>query len=196
MSSPRKLRRSAASLLVAGSLAVGGAALAVATPAAGVVGAAAGEAGGWVRSALDGLVGQGTITSDQADAVAEALAEARPEKGHGHPRHHAAHLAIGTAAEVIGVEATDLVAALRDGQSIAAVAEDNGVDVGDVVAALVAEAEDRIAGAEKAGRIDADKAAELTENLEDRITEMVNREGTGLRGGLHRGEGRGPAPAA
>ena len=60
---------------------------------------------------------------------------------HRHPRRAAA---IRTAAEVIGIDADDLRAALHDGQTIAQVAEANGVDPQDVIDALVARSTERI----------------------------------------------------
>lgn len=93
--------------------------------------------------------------------------------GHRHP--------LEIAAEVLGVEVDDLAQRLRDGDTIADVAAEVGVDVGDVVDAIVeaktAELEARIA------------------ELPDRVTAMVNGEAP-LRGPGHRGHHgpHGPRP--
>jgi len=62
-------------------------------------------------------------------------------RAHRHPRRAAA---IRTAAEAIGIDAGELRAALRDGQTIAQVAEANGVDPQDAIDALVARSTERI----------------------------------------------------
>ena len=108
----------------------------------------------WVSEALDGLVADGTITQQQADAVDQALDEARPERGpRGDRGHHGPFGRFGpagrgvgleAAAEAIGIEQDALRDALRDGQTIAEVAEANGVDVQVVIDAMVAAAQERI----------------------------------------------------
>lgn len=80
---------------------------------------------------------------------------------------------LAAAAGAIGISEDDLRTALADGQSIAQVAEANGVDVQTVVDALVAEATDRLETA-------------LAE-LPSRMTDLVNREGLPERGGPPRG---------
>lgn len=109
---------------------------------------------------VDVLVDNGTKRLDAAVAAGrtdEATADERkadlPERAtdlvngelernaHHHPRRSAA---IRTAAEAIGIDADELRAALRDGQTIAQVAEANGVDPQDVIDALVARSTERI----------------------------------------------------
>ena len=131
----------------------------------------------WVSEALDGLVADGTITQQQADAVDQALDEARPERGpRGDRGHHGPFGRFGpagrgvgleAAAEAIGIEEDALRDALRDGQTIAEVAEANGVDVQVVIDAMVAAAQERID--EAIADVD-ERMADLTE----RITELVN----------------------
>src|SRR4051812_38643041 len=67
-------------------LAGGAAALGAGILAVGPLSAAArgnGDGSGWVKDVLSGLVDKGTLTQDQADAVADALKDARPEHLHG-----------------------------------------------------------------------------------------------------------------
>jgi hypothetical protein len=80
------------------------------------------------------------------------------------------------AAEAIGIEVEDLRTALADGQTIAEVAEANGVAVEDVIAAMVAEAQEHLAEAVADGRIEQDRADEIGADLEARITDLVNGE--------------------
>lgn len=150
--------------------------------------------GAWVQDVLDDLVAEGVLDQEQADAVAEALAENRPERPFG-PRHHPGpHLEI--AAETIGVEPEELAEALRSGRSMAEVAEANGVDPQVVVDALVADAEEHLARAVENGRLDEDEVAEKLDEITERITDAVNGElePRGPRGphGPFRGDGDGP----
>jgi hypothetical protein len=103
-------------------------------------GAARPEKGEWAKSVLDGLVAKGTITQAQADEVLAALDAARPPhgpgRGHG-PGHGFARL--DAAAQVLGMTVEDLRSALEGGKSLAAIAQEKGIDVGRVVDAVVAE---------------------------------------------------------
>lgn len=124
----------------------------------------------WVSEALDGLVADGTITQQQADAVDEALDGARPERVHRpHLRggHFGGLFGLESAADAIGIEEDALRDALEDGQTIAEVAEANGVAVQDVIDAMVAAAQERVDEAMADGD-------ERLADLEERITELVN----------------------
>lgn len=147
---------------------------------------------GRLEAALADLVEQGVITQDQADAVADHLRDSfsgvRP---HRHPVRHG----LATAAEVIGIETTDLVAQLQDGATIAQVAEANGVSAETVIDAVVAEATERLDAAVEAGRISEDEAADLATRIEERVTGFVNgeHEGRSERPGRGRfGDASGP----
>jgi polyhydroxyalkanoate synthesis regulator phasin len=135
------------------------------------------ERGERLRESLQPLVDDGTITSDQADAVATHLVENRPEReGHGRGGH--GRFARGVSSEVItdllGIDGPTLRTELRDGATLAEIAEANGVEPAAVVDALVAEAEERVDAAVEAGRIDADEAAERLADIEARVTAKVN----------------------
>jgi len=112
------------------------------------------------QAKLSALVTAGTITQAQADAVAAALRAARPAEGtgsdvHDHSDHQRGPRAEGLAkaAEVIGITTDQLKTALQSGQTIAQVAQANGVSVNSVIDALVADAQ---------------------ATLRQRITDMVN----------------------
>lgn len=133
----------------------------------------------WVSETLSGLVSDGTITQDQADAVDEALDAARPERpfGHGHRGpgwRFGGRLALEEAATTIGIERDALRDALRDGQTIAEVATANGVEAQAVIDAMVAATSERLDELVADGRLDADEAAERLSAATERITTLVN----------------------
>jgi uncharacterized protein YidB (DUF937 family) len=79
-------------------------------------------------------------------------------------------------ADAIGISSDDLRAALRDGQTLAEVAEANGVDPQHVVDVLVERGTERLDAAVAAGRIDQATADERKATLPDRATDLVNGE--------------------
>lgn len=94
-------------------------------------------------------------TNDTTETTAEDATRPGPRGHHGE--------GLATAAEALGISEDELRTALEDGQSIAQVAEAEGVDVQTVIDALVADATTRL--------------EEAITNLPDRMTELVNREG-------------------
>jgi polyhydroxyalkanoate synthesis regulator phasin len=134
------------------------------------------EAGERLREVLQDLVDDGTITESQADAVAEHLVENRPERdGRVKRRVAVGRHVVGTAvAEVLGIDTDTLRSELEDGNSIADIAEANGVDVQTVIDALVADAESRLDTAVERG-LDEDRAATRLERLTERIEDGVHR---------------------
>lgn len=134
------------------------------------------EVGERLRETLQPLVDDGTITGTQADAVTEHLVENRPERSRrvnrrgvdGHGRN-------GTVvADLLGVDNETLRSELADGNSIADIAEANGIDVQTVIDALIADAESHIDLAVDHG-LDEDRAAERLERITERIEEGVYR---------------------
>ncbi len=130
-----------------------------------------------IREALAGLVADKTLTQEQADKVAERLAASGSALGkrHGGPgRGHGPKAGLSAAATALGLSETELRAQLRAGKSLATVAKEKGVAVEKVVDALVAEAQQRLADAVKAGRLTQAQADERLKDLRARITERVN----------------------
>lgn len=75
------MRKTTAVATMAASLALGGlAGTVLGTPTLAGAAQTATGAVSWVQEALSGLVGDGTITQEQADRVESALEQARPER--------------------------------------------------------------------------------------------------------------------
>lgn len=144
---------------------------------------------------LQGLVDDGTISADQAEAVAEVLAEGfRPG---GHRGHRGPNF--GAVAEFLGMEGEDFRAALQEYDTLADLAEANGSSGEELIDFMVSQAEERLAQAVEDGKIEQAEADEKLAEIEEKITEKVNSEipepgdREGRRG--RRGPGGGEAPA-
>jgi ferredoxin len=90
-----------------------------------------------------------------------------------------------TLTEALGVTTDDLQAAREAGQSIADVAEAQGVDIDTVVSAIVDDIEEHLADHVAEGDLTEDEAAERLAGATERVTEKVNQEpgeGDGFRG--------------
>lgn len=83
---------------------------------------------------------------------------------------------LSVAAETIGVSEAELLASLRDGDTIAEVAEANGVEAAAVVDALASAAEERLDAAVDDGLLSEEEAEERKDELRDRVEALVNRE--------------------
>jgi hypothetical protein len=129
-----------------------------------------------LEEALQPLVADGTITQAQADAVTTALQEARPEgrpggrgMGHGRVGH-----GVEAAATALGMTSDELRTALRDGQTIAEIAAEKGVDVQTVIDAMAAEVKTHLDEEVAAGERTQEEAdAKLADAIE-RITERLD----------------------
>lgn len=149
-----------------------------------------------ITDALQPLVDDGTLTDSEVSAVIGALEDARPEdggrRGHGQRGPRGA----GAVADVLGLEGSEIRDALQDGSTIADLAAEQGVSVDDVVDALVAQAEERVATALENGRIDQEKADEILAGAEEHAEDIVNGDFEPGQGRGHRGgPGGTPAPA-
>ncbi len=125
-----------------------------------------------LRERLEALVGDGTITAAQADAVAEHLAANPPERRPGEHRQRGAFG--GNIAEILGIDQATLRAELQSGKTLAEVAADNGVDAQTLIDGLIAQAQAHLDQAVADGKMTADEAAEKLANIETRITDRLN----------------------
>ena len=150
-----------------------------------------------IKSALSGLVSDGTLPQAQVDKVAGTLERQPPrggmggQGGRGGMGGGAAGMGMtqshDAAAKALGMTSDQLYAAVQGGKSMADVARDRKVSVDSVVKAMVADAEADLAAAVKAGTLTQAQADTMKSSLTERITDMVN----GVRGGRGMGMGRG-----
>jgi hypothetical protein len=149
-------------------------------------------AAGGIAGALLGVPGVSGAETALSIADVPAGADAPAAADHGGPGKRFGRIDLGVAAEALGMTEDELRTALEeDGTSIADVAADKGVEVQKVVDAIVADVNARIDQAVTDGDLEADRAEELKSGLADRVTEMVNGEFRGGRGGPGHGHGRG-----
>ncbi|MEC7144978.1 MAG: hypothetical protein VXW59_05285 [Actinomycetota bacterium] len=130
-----------------------------------------------ISEALQVLVDDGTLTEAQRDAVVETLKNARPDRGEfREPLGQRGPRVAGEIAEILGLEGNEIREALRNGSSIAELAEAQGIESADVVDAIVARAEERLDTAVENGRIDDTQAAEMLTRTAERAEDLVNGE--------------------
>lgn len=142
---------------------------------------------------IDALVEDGCLRPEMAERLKEAITERMsgfvydtpqpdPDRECRRPvlyRFHGLRAALAGSAEVIGIEITELVRALHDGESVASVAEVNGVDPQDVIAALSATASAHLDALVEAGCLRDEAAEALLAKVVDRIEAFVFKEGFG-----------------
>lgn len=149
-----------------------------------------------IQQALAGLVSDGTIDQQQADAVAQRLADGGfGGRGHGHERGHGGRGLFGgldAAAEALGMTQDELREAVSDGDTLAEVAQQEGVEVSLVVDALVAAAQERLTQAVEDGRLTQAEADERAGDLQERVPALVEQGGPLGRG--HHRHGRADSP--
>jgi hypothetical protein len=137
-----------------------------------------------IKSALSGLVSNGTLTQSQADKVASTLDTKLPKGGPGGPRGHEGpggrfggmgmHKAQDAAAKVLGMTTDKLHAALEGGKSLADVAKAQKVSVASLVKAMVKATEAEVTAAVKDGQLTQAQANKMKSSLTQRITDRVN----------------------
>ena len=153
-----------------------------------------------IKSALSGLVKDGTLTQVQADKVAGTLDSQPPLAGMGGRGGRGGGSGMGmtqshdTAAKALGMTSDELYTAVQGGKSLADVAKDQKVSVDSLVKAMVADAQADLAAAVKAGTMTQAQADTIKSSLTERIIDQVN--GVRAGGGMGRGSrGAGFAPS-
>jgi polyhydroxyalkanoate synthesis regulator phasin len=141
-----------------------------------------------IEEVLADLVTDGVITEEQSTQIATALQERIGEfRGHRGARGFQLEMVAG----VIDIDIDALSEALRDGQTMAEVAEANGSSAKAVIDALVVEMNTKLDQAVEDGKLTTEQAGDIRADAPDRIEAMVNGEFEGRMG--HRGHhGEGP----
>lgn len=149
---------------------------------------------------IDEAVEQDRLTEEQAERLREGLESGEapllmgPWGGHG-PGHHGVQHGfpggLDAAAEYLGLSEDELRYALRDGDTLADVAEERGKPVDELVRAMVDAARADLGEAVEDGRLTDAMRDSMLESLDERIRALVTE---GFRP-LHGGPGhRGPGP--
>jgi len=165
-----------------------------------------------IKSALSGLVKDGTLTQVQADKVAGTLDSKLPKHGMGGPRGMAGMRGMGgpgghfgwmgmaqtqaAAAKALGMTPAQLHTALEGGKSLADLAKAKSVSVTSLVKAMVAATEAELATAVKSGIMTQAQADKMKSSLTERITDRVNGVRPERGQGHHRDGAQMSPPAA
>lgn len=139
-----------------------------------------------LKAILKGLVAKGTVTQPQADAILQAVKDAAPTP---RPNVKPARPSVPgvrsfvrdltkAASDYLGMDLKTLVTQLRDGKSVADVANgltDKSKNAAGLVATLTQAANDKLDQAVAANKLTADQAATLKPKIAAEITTFVNR---------------------
>lgn len=137
-----------------------------------VVEAAVADATGRINQAVE----NGRLSQEQADRLLAGLETAftnamthplppRPEAGRPRPVMEAIQIVLQTVSELTGLEQQEIMEQVRQGSSLAAILEANGVDVETAVDSIMAQATERIN----------QQMEEQLNNLEQRVRDALNR---------------------
>ena len=152
------------------------------------------------NKAIDQAVTDGKMTADQAAQEKSEVAQhvtdfvngVKHERGPGGGGEHRGPKAdvLAAAAGALNMSTDELKAALDGGKTVAQVAQDKGVDVNTVIAAVTDAANTAIDQAVTDGKMTADQAAQEKTEVTQRVTDFVNK--TKPPKGEHGPGGRGP----
>jgi hypothetical protein len=137
-----------------------------------------------LKSRVDAAVEAGRLTEAQGEALKERIDSGEtPLLFGGLGRHGLGHFGgfghfgkLEAAASYLGLGEDELREQLGDGKTLAEIAEAEGKSVDGLVQALVDEAEAKLDDAVADGRLTQAQADEIAEDLEERMTDLVNGE--------------------
>ena len=126
---------------------------------------------------IPGLAGAQT-TEEDAPTPSEEMRKGRNGPG----LHGGGHQAVQVTADLTGTATEDVIDALQQGASLASYAADNGVSrdalVTSIVEAMQAKLDERVAE----GMITPERAAELAAEMDAKVEDLVDREGSASPG--------------
>ena len=124
---------------------------------------------------VDDRVAAGDLTEEQADQIRERIESGEgPFFGKGGRRHGGGSLGGEALAEFLGISTEELREARADEQSLAQIAEANGVSRDDLITFLVGQVEEKLAAKVEEGKIDQERADEKLAQFEERVGDLVD----------------------
>ena len=141
---------------------------------------------GWGARLLTGLIDEEIISQDQADQIrgyVSSKAETACVSGH----LLAPYDVMQVSTQVLGLSEREIVAALRQGQSLADLAAQQGVVVEDLTEALKTKATDNGAWYVSQGKLTQEQVDAALGGIDERIQTIVDRQGLPDRPGSVRG---------
>ena len=140
-----------------------------------------------LENRIDEAVEDGRLTEEQGQAMKQRIEAADfplfGGPGFGHRGFaHRGFRDLGAAAAFLGVDEEALQVRLRDGDTLAEVAKDEGKSVDGLVSAIVAATTTRLDEAVAAGRITKAQLDEIVAGLEERTTAIVNGDFPAFKG--------------
>jgi len=151
---------------------------------------------------IDAAVAAGRLTEEQAAEMKQRLEDGQLPLfgGRGGPGHHGLGLGlhggdlVDSAAAYLGVTEDELRSQLGDGKSLADVAAAEGKPVAGLKAALRSAAKEKLDDAVENGRLTDAQRDEALERFDERLDDLVTREGLGPRHDGPRPAGFGAMP--
>ncbi len=131
---------------------------------------------------IDQAVQEGRLTQDQAQRLRDRISQAEP--GFPWGRHggrwgvKAAHgVVLQSAAQVLGMSSDDLTAQLRQGKSLAQIAQEKGISTDDFKSRLLSQVDQQLAQLVQQGRLTQQQADGLKQSIQNNIDAIVNAHG-------------------
>jgi hypothetical protein len=134
---------------------------------------------------VDEAIAEGRISEEMAQMLRERIEDGRgflglpvcwPHKaGRARIIRAALHLVVDPAADVLGMERQEVVTALRDGQSLADIAEEQGVSVEGLKSGILEGAAAKLEQAVSNGRLSGERADRILQRLTEHIDDIVSR---------------------
>lgn len=133
---------------------------------------------------VDELVAEGKLDADKAEELKSRIQEgeglfsfwrfgAKFGRWFDHPK--LVFGALDSAADTIGISRRELIEELRDGKSLAQVAQEHDVSVDALKNAMLQDAKEKLDQAVADGKLTRERADEMFANFQNRIDDLVNR---------------------
>lgn len=133
-----------------------------------------------IRNDLADLVKDGTISAEQADAVADTLAATIEGEDYvfvdGGPNlQNFEEVFLPNLAQTLGITQKQLLDGLDDDLTLAAIAARHGINRQDATTTLIAAGQAQLTAAVEDGQLTTQKAEEMKKKLPDRVEKMLDR---------------------